>query len=201
MYYVTIIDNQNIILNNFFYFAYLLIFVISSKLIIINKSETIMKALLSFFFVLLLSFVTMKAEELNMPESVIWDAANQRYLISNTANGKILSMDLNGDLSLFAQGFTNPRGMVLVNNIVYFTDNKRIYGIDINTSTTITNIESTTAYMFNDICYDNIGNLYISDMAGNSVYKFNISSQEFVKLNLNTEINAPNGLYTMKTIK
>ncbi len=153
-----------------------------------------MKKLLLILLVLFQTTVCLTAEELNMPESITWDSANQRYLVANTGNGRILSMNSNNEISLFAQGFSSPKGIVIVDNVCYFTDNKDLYGLNINTADLVLHIEITEAFSLNDICSDGAGNLYIGDMNGNSIYKYDITNDLIEKLSLSAEIISPNGL-------
>lgn len=154
-----------------------------------------MKFLNHLVWLLLLALIPLKAEELNLPESVIYDATDNMYLISNTGSGKILKMNENGDLQLLAQGLGAPRGMVLVEDTVFLTSNKSIIGIDKNTGQKILDLNlQSQVYLLNDICYDGSDKLYFSDMGGNAIFSLSISNREVSKLNLSSVITAPNGI-------
>lgn len=155
-----------------------------------------MKKLNRLVLLILLSVLRLSAEDLNLPESIAYDAVTNQYFISNAGSGKILKMNENGELTLLAQGLTSPRGMVLINNTIYFTANKSLQGIDKNSGEIVLNLDlQQQAYVLNDICYDGTDKLYFSDMGGNAIFSYSISNSEISKLNLSSEIISPNGLY------
>ena len=73
-----------------------------------------MKALYTLL-ILLIPFVGV-TQSYNGPESVDYDSYGQRYLVSNSSQGQILSYDaINDELDIFASGVgSGPHGLEVV---------------------------------------------------------------------------------------
>lgn len=137
------------------------------------------------------------AQTLNAPESVVFDQANNRYLVSNAASGvsggSIVSLDRNTlAISPFiSTGVNSPKGMAIVGNDLWFTDFTNVRKADLTTGTVTQTISPPSAQFCNDILHVN-GFLYISDTQGNKIYKYDIANQTFSQIT--TSIQSPNGM-------
>ena len=79
-----------------------------------------MKSTLLSFIALILFGLNLSAQTYNGSESVEFDAANNRYLVSNTGSGQILARAANGTLSVFKSGISPaPYGLEILANTVY----------------------------------------------------------------------------------
>lgn len=81
----------------------------------------------SSFLIVIMFFLSvfLYSQSYSWPESAAYDAANDRYLISNTGSGDIISVprtDIN-NLSFFCQGavtgYPSMRGIIIVGNTVW----------------------------------------------------------------------------------
>jgi sugar lactone lactonase YvrE len=111
------------------------------------------------------------------PESITFDDANNRYLVSNSNNGQIISRAADGTLSIFKSGISpNPYGIDIVGNTVYACCSGRVYGYDKNTAQQVFNV-NTGATFLNGITHDNNGSLFVSDFSGQRIYRISIAGE------------------------
>jgi hypothetical protein len=111
------------------------------------------------------------------PESVTFDDANNRYLVSNSNNGQIISRAADGTLSIFKSGISpNPYGIDIVGNTVYACCGGRVFGYDKITAQQVFNV-NTGATFLNGITHDNNGSLFVSDFSNQRIYRVSIEGQ------------------------
>ncbi|NOX86081.1 MAG: ATP-binding protein [Chlorobi bacterium] len=168
------------------------------------------KVLFSFITILILSctqaqIFTVAWETdpvFKVPESVYFDQTRDQIYVSNI-NGKPLDKDGNGFISLLTKegkikklkwvtGMDAPKGMVVVDSLLYVTDIDRIRVIDIARAGVIKTIVVDSAEFLNDLTSDNHGNIYISDMARNQILKLSGGSVEVWLTG--EKIVSPNGM-------
>ena len=68
---------------------------------------------------LLISFVGLAQNLLNHPESVVYDSAYQRYLVSNWEDGNIVAIDNTGQQQLFNDTLQHVAGLHINNDVLY----------------------------------------------------------------------------------
>jgi len=136
------------------------------------------------------------------PESVYFNPVREQIYVSNI-NGKPLEKDGNGFISLLTKegkikelkwvtGLDAPKGMAVVDSLLYVTDIDRIRVIDINRAIILKTIRVDSAQFLNDLVTDNNGNMYITDTEKNQILKL---SNDTVRRWLTDEkIVSPNGL-------
>lgn len=130
---------------------------------------------------------------LNQPESVVYDAGNNRYLVSNQGNGNIVAIDSAGSQTLFHSGLPATRGTIMINDTLYVTATTRLAAFDVNSGATVFDITINQAQFLNDICQDANGYLYITDSFANVVFKFNRRTRAY-HVFAQSNLNVPNGL-------
>lgn len=113
------------------------------------------------------------------PESVLWDEANDRYLVSNI-NGKPLDVDNNGYISelspdgtvktpkLVAGGVNKvtlnaPKGMAIAGGLLYVADISSVRTFDAKTLAPKAEIKIPGATFLNDVAAGPDGKVYVSD--------------------------------------
>jgi len=113
------------------------------------------------------------------PESVLYDAAADVYLVSNV-DGSPLDVDdlafisrVRPDGSVEALRWIDatepdielnaPKGMAIANDVLYVADIKVLRKFDRNTGKPLGTIELPGATFANDVCADGQGNVYVSD--------------------------------------
>ena len=117
-------------------------------------------------------------------------------------DGKISKIDKKGNITPFATGLYDPKGIVFYKEKLYVTDRDVI--IEIDTDGTWSVFGSTMAFpktpvFLNDIDVDSDGNFYITDTSnfktGGIVFKMNLAGDITVLFDETTENNkAPNGV-------
>jgi hypothetical protein len=139
------------------------------------------------------SLLHAKAQTYSGPESVEYDALLNRYLVSNTTNGSILSVTPGNSPTVFKTGISPaPYGLEIMNGVVYACCGGFIKGYDLQTGALLTNI-NTGATFLNGITHDNNGNLFATDFSGKRIYRINPStnSSNIMAQNL---VQSPNGI-------
>lgn len=144
----------------------------------------LMRSSILFTFVVLFITKALFAQAYNNPESVVYDATNDRYLVSNKGNGDIISVPRTdpNNLSFF---YTNAycvslRGITIVGNTLWgagtnsqATLNQHLFSFDIATGNFIKTIQLSSAVFLNDVTTDASGMIYVSDDNNNLIYRVN----------------------------
>ncbi|MBW6514702.1 MAG: SMP-30/gluconolactonase/LRE family protein, partial [Candidatus Syntrophosphaera sp.] len=162
-----------------------------------NKISRIVTVLIIILLLLVAAFILLrlfKPATLNNPESIVYDEAGQRFLISNKGNGQIISLDESGKYQLFLkEGLTNPRGMKLLPPLLYVTDNTAVQVIDLEEARIIDSITIPGSIMLNDIESDHRGLLYVSDSRSDRLYIVDPSSKSISSVSSDL-MAGPNGI-------
>lgn len=133
------------------------------------------------------------AQSYNGPESVEWDASNNRWLISNTVSHAILARDLNGNLTTFVASTTNgPHGIEILGDTLYACCGSRIKGYDLATGTEVVNINLGGSFL-NGMTTDGDSVLYVTDFSAKDIIRVNPRNGQFYTMSSNT-ITTPNGI-------
>jgi len=150
-----------------------------------------MKALIPVFFIVFAT--TTFAQTFQSPESVEWDEANQRWLIANTNDGKILQQTVGQSPTDFASGCTQgPYGIEILNNVVYANDGGLIRGFSLATGTEVFNLDLGGTFL-NGLTTDGDSVLYTTDFSAGKIYRINPATNAFYLLASNLPA-APNGI-------
>lgn len=143
-----------------------------------------------------------QAEGFKMPESVVYDESRNRYYVSNVNQGP-LTEDHNGSIGLidgngrtqtieWVSGLSSPKGLLLKGDYLYAADTKEIVVINVESGKITARYFAPGATVLNGLAFDKQGTLYVSDWAGNKIYRLNNSE---LKVWLSgKELESPNGL-------
>lgn len=143
-------------------------------------------------FAFLLSFQTM-AQSYSGAESVEFDYANNRYLISNNSSKQILARAADGTLSIFATLPSAPYGIEIVGDTLYCCTGGNLRGLNLNTGVEIFNHSVESGAFFNGITHDPSGNIYITGFSSKKVYRFNTLTRQS-NIYVNNTATTPNGI-------
>jgi sugar lactone lactonase YvrE len=142
-------------------------------------------------------------QEFKTPESVYYDAKRKIIYVANI-NGSPTAKDNNGFVSKLSltgkivdlkwiKELNAPKGMGVFKGKLYVSDIDQVVEIDIDKSKILNRYEADGAKFLNDISIDKSGNVYISDMVANRIYRLKNGS---VDIWLESdELNGPNGLF------
>ena len=136
------------------------------------------------------------------PESALPVKAENLIYVSNVngnppdkdGNGYISKVSLDGKLiaQKWVTGLDAPKGLAISGDKLYAADIDKLVEIDIKTGTVVTRYEAKDAKFLNDVAADSMGNIYVSDMATNTIWRLSNRKLE-VWLHDDALIN-PNGL-------
>ena len=155
---------------------------------------------------------TQKISGLKMPESVV-QATDGRVFVSEIngfgvdGDGQISVIEA-GQVTLFAKGLDDPKGLAIIGQFLYVADNKRILKLALSGPKqgqaevfAAATAFPVTPLFLNDLEADLAGNLYVSDSGdlkgkGGAVYQINAQGQVRLLINgqQDNRILAPNGL-------
>jgi len=129
-----------------------------------------------FILIALLFTFGLTAQTYNGPESIEYDANNNRYLISNTSGGNILARSGNGTLTVFKSGISPaPYGLEILGNTVYACCSGFIKGYSLTNGAQVFNL-NTGATFLNGITSDGLNTLFATDFSGKKIYRINTQS-------------------------
>ena len=144
------------------------------------------------------------ARVFEMPESVLYDARRDVLYVSNFARPASPGQDASGFVSRlkvdgtieslkWIPGLNRPTGMALHGDTLFIVERGGLTEADAGSGKIVRRTRIEGARFPNDVAVDSAGIAYVSDFAGNAIYKVaNGSAEIWLK---GPEISAPNGLY------
>lgn len=144
-----------------------------------------------------------ETEGFKNPESVLYDQERKIMFVSNI-NGSPLEKDGNGYISVvglkgdiknaeWVTGLNAPKGLGRVKDKLYVTDIDTLVEIGIDNGRILNRYKIADAKFMNDIATDSAGNVYVSDMLSNRIYR--LQNGQLETWFESDEIPAPNGLH------
>ena len=149
--------------------------------------------------------------DLKVPESVLFDAKNQRLYVSNIegtgpwdkdGKGSIALLTLSGKIlnPSWIDGLHAPKGMALYKDFLLVADIDSVVIIDHTKGQILRKIYIDGANGLNDISIDRQGNMFISDSKNKKIFYLDAVKMES-KIYLSEGIELPNGvLYADKML-
>jgi hypothetical protein len=154
-----------------------------------------------------------KDETYKKPESFIVDPETGEYFVSNV-NGVPIQRDKNGfitkldkDLKIINAEFIKsgtgdidlnaPKGLAIIGDVLYVTDILNVRGYNKKTGENVTDfdLKDKGAQFLNDIVADKDGNLYVSDMDADIIFKIETKNGDKISEFCNSkDLQRPNGL-------
>ncbi|MBL1142995.1 MAG: hypothetical protein HND53_13280 [Proteobacteria bacterium] len=173
-----------------------------------------MKKLLSSLLLLSVSFTLNAAPviekawetaaEFKLPESVIYDDSNNVLYVSNMqdspftkdGNGFISKIGTDGTIIEleWVTGLNAPKGLTISDGNLYIADVDQLIVVEIATGKILSSHHAFGAGFLNDVTADAIGNVYVSDMFNDTIYRLNKLGQLTVWL-YSPDLLSPNGLH------
>lgn len=155
-----------------------------------------------------------KYEGLKMPESVLVDKHGHVFVseigeFGQDGDGQISVLGQDGKFRVLAKGLDDPKGLAMIDQMLYVADKQRIFKIDMQGNLEI--FVDVVAFpsppqFLNDLEADAEGNLYVSDSGdlkggGGAIYKIDAAGKvtTLIDAKQDARIAAPNGLLMGKT--
>ena len=143
-----------------------------------------------------------KLEGFAQPESVVYDAKRDVFYISNI-QGDPKEKDGQGFISVvsgegemlnkeWVNGLHAPKGLALHNDTLYAADMEALIEIPIETIEDLKRYAALDSKMLNDVTVATDGSVYISDLMGNTIYRFH--NAELKPWLQDEALELPNGL-------
>ena len=142
-------------------------------------------------------------QEFKQPESVIYDSKRKFLYVSNINGlpteekqlGFISKVTLDGrivDLNWITE-LNAPKGMAIQGDKLYVADINILVEIDIDSGQVTNRYEAPDSKLLNDLAIDKEGNVYVSDLFANTIYR--LSNGNFELWLKSKNLDFPNGLY------
>lgn len=141
--------------------------------------------------------------EFSGPESAIYDDARDVLYVSNVngspvekdGNGFISKLGLDGKITElnWVGGLDAPKGLAISNGKLYASNITELVEIDIEAGAIDNRYAADGAKFLNDVTADQDGNVYVSDMVGNKIYR--LSGGKLSVWLESDKLENPNGLF------
>ncbi len=149
-----------------------------------------------------------KITGLKTPESVIQAKDGNIYIseineFGKDGDGQISKVDKNGNVTVFATGMDDPKGLTMIGDKLYVADKNKVLEVNKDGTWQVYGAQMAfpgTPVFLNDIEADKLGNLYVSDSgdlkSGGQIYKIAKGGEPITVVadSKNPDILAPNGL-------
>jgi len=109
------------------------------------------------------------------PESVAFDTVQNRYLVSNVRDGRMIQVDSEGNQSFWGTPVTSYRGNIIVGNTLYATTGTVLIGMDLETAQFNFSFQVGEATSLDGMAADTSGYLYVVDTQIRLIYKIKLS--------------------------
>jgi len=151
-----------------------------------------MKHLFTFAFSIVAS--TVFSQSYSGPESVDYDSDGQRYLVSNSSQGQILSYDaINDELDIFASGVgSGPHGLEVVGEELFACSGSRLKAYNLITEEQTVNVNLGASFA-NGITHKG-NDVFVTDFSGKDIYRYNTVSGNF-NMYIENLPKKPNGIF------
>ena len=152
---------------------------------------------------------------LEFPESVVWDADNSAWYVSNfggttfaddsgvaplkaDGNGFITKLSSNGKIETlrWITGLDAPKGLGLYRGKLYAADVGRIVVMNLGSATIESRIEVPDSKFLNDVAVNpSSGDIYVSDWTANRIFRLAAGADKTEVFLESSDLENPNGLY------
>ncbi|MER9438335.1 ATP/GTP-binding protein [Mesorhizobium sp. M0239] len=144
-----------------------------------------------------------RATGLEQPESALFDAANNRLIVSNIS-GNPGEADGNGYLSVLSvdgrtvtrhwtDGMDAPKGMAIAGGKLYVADITKVRVVDLASGKLVASITVPNAVFLNDMTSDQSGKIYVTDMLADTIYRIDGEQPELFARD--AMLASPNGVF------
>ncbi|HEY0561980.1 MAG TPA: SMP-30/gluconolactonase/LRE family protein [Methylophilus sp.] len=171
------------------------------------KTILLMLALMSAYGAQAKDVLPTNITGLKSPESVIQDKQGNIYIseineFDKNGDGQISKVDKKGNITVFAKGLDDPKGLAMIGSTLYVADKSKIWAVDADGKATVfidAKAFPKKPQFLNDLETDPAGNLYVTDSgdlkSGGAIYKITPDKTlTTIADSKQAEVLAPNGL-------
>lgn len=151
-----------------------------------------------------------RVDSLHQPESVAWDSARSRYLVTNV-NGRADAADGNGYiLPVSPEGHVPeggrvgaatpglrldaPKGIAVAANRAYVSDIHRVVALDLSADTLIFSLEIDESQFLNDVAVGPDGSVFVTDTGLDAVFRVDPDGDRYQRLPAAGSLRGANGV-------
>ena len=144
---------------------------------------------------------TWRVGGLKFPESVIFDQANNRLIVSNLAtfgaeagtDGYLSVVSPEGKMvtEQWVAGLSDPKGMAIIGDRLFVADSDGLVEIGLGDGAVVSVYPAPDAKLLNDVATDGT-DVYVSDLVGQAIYR--LSNGSFENWLSSEDLHYPNGL-------
>lgn len=145
-----------------------------------------------------------EVEKLPHPESVALSPTKDYLFVSSMGNNKgeenpdgfLSKISLTGEvLDLkWVDGIRAPKGICILNDRLFVSAVTELLEISIESGEILKRHSSKDVIFLNDVTSDSKGNIYVSGMFENAIYKLDTDGN-FTQIYINNDLNHPNGIF------
>lgn len=160
-----------------------------------NRKRIILIVILTVITALALYLVAPANKgSLSNPQSIVYDAVNEVFYVSNSGSNAVITMDSEGIFKPFiTEGLNQPRGLIMSGAYLWVTEPTRISAIDLMNKSVAFNIDLPEAKNLMDIAADENGLLYVTDTDRDCLWIVNPSTRETSKIS-DPRVSKPTGI-------
>ena len=135
------------------------------------------------------------AQSYSAPESVEYDAANNRYLVACNGSTNSIQQVVPGEApTLFTSNVSGPYGIEILGSKLWVCDGGRIKSYNLGNAALVDNININVNAFLNGITSDGDHFLFVSDFSNKKIYRVNTNTGAFYTMVANT-VTSPNGMW------
>ena len=148
------------------------------------------------------SNVRWRVEGFAQPESAVYDEARNQIIVSNIHGsptehdgvGYLSRLSIDGSLLdlRWVEGMDAPKGMAVSGQRLFVADIRRVHVVDLENGTILETLDVEHAKFLNDVAADTEGRIYVSDMLGHTIYRYD--GERFTPWFQSPALEHPNGL-------
>lgn len=153
--------------------------------------------------------VLFRVDSLASPESVAWDEARERWLVTNVADGEegsgagfVTAVSARGDevvlraydASTPGLRLDGPRGIAVRGDRAYVADLSRVVVLDLAGDSALWSRSLAGSELLNDVAAPPDGDIYVSDTGGDAVWRVAADGSGATRLGAAGSLRSPNGL-------
>jgi sugar lactone lactonase YvrE len=143
-----------------------------------------------------------RVEGFAQPESAVYDGARNQIIVSNIHGsptdrdgiGYLSRLSVDGSvLNLrWVEGMDAPKGIAVSGHRLFVADIDRMHIVDLRNGAVLETLEVEHAKFLNDVAADTEGRIYVSDMLGHTIYRYD--GKRFTPWFQSEALEHPNGL-------
>lgn len=130
------------------------------------------------------------------PECASFDSLHNRYLVSSWQLGTVYALKPTGEVSVFLQYARTILSNTIYRDTLYVSYNSHfVSGVDLATGNQVMLVTIPASNVLDGITGDSSGNLWISDMQGNQLFRLHLADRSVTQISLPELAASPQDLY------